>query len=144
VLDFDGDGLAVKGQGAVDLGERRGADGGLFERGEVGAEWAAGVFEHHLFDAGEGADGAFVLQRDEGVAPFVGQQVVHGAEVLPQLDEDGAVALEGAERAFCAAEVACFELLVVVGVGVAFERCAVAGQSAINIRLQARISCLTP
>lgn len=49
--------------------------------------------------------------------------------MLAELDEDGAVALEGAESAFCAAQVTGFELVFVVGVGVAFECRAVAGLS---------------
>lgn len=85
-----------------------------------------GVCQNHCLDALHGRDGTLVLQRDEGVAPFGRQQVVHAAEVLAELDEDGPVALEGAEGAFCAAQVACFELLFVVGVGLALECRAVA------------------
>lgn len=49
--------------------------------------------------------------------------------MLSQLYEDRAVFLEGAERSFGAAEVACFELFGVFGVVVAREDGAVAVRS---------------
>lgn len=137
VLDLDGDFLACLADGcAMHLCETRRADRTLVELREEVGQLAARVFAHHFLDRFERRDGALVLQRDEGVAPLVGQEVVHAAEVLAQLDEDGAVALQRAEGPFRAAQVACFKLVLVVGVGVVPERVAVAVAASVRVDIQ--------
>lgn len=52
--------------------------------------------------------------------------------MLAELDKDGAVALERTEGALCAAQVACLELVLVVGIRVALERVAVAVSASVD------------
>ena len=107
MLDFDGDFLAgVFEAGGVDLGEGGGADGAALEVGEEVVEGLAGVVEDHGFDGGEGGDGAFVLEGDECVAPFVGEEVVEGGEVLAEFDEYAAIFLHCFQSPFRASLVA--------------------------------------
>ena len=95
MLHFDGDSLTrLTNRCTVYLGEG-GCAYGLFLkfREEVG-ELKARVSSAHVLYGFEGGYGTFVLQWYEGIAPFVRQQVVHAAQMLSQLDEDGAVLLE--------------------------------------------------
>ena len=88
----------------------------------------ARVLPAHFLDRFERRDGALVLQRDKRVTPFVGEEIVHAAQMLSQLDKNRPVLLERAESAFGASQVAGLELLVVIWLVVELEHMAIATQ----------------
>ena len=86
----------------------------------------ARVLQYHLLYALKRRDRTFVLQRYERITPFAGQKVVQTTQMLSQLYENRAVLLKSNEGTFCASEVACLELVLVVYFLAALERASIA------------------
>jgi hypothetical protein len=91
----------------------------------------------------ERGNGTFVLEGDKGVAPLVWKEVVHAAQVLAQLYEDGAILLERVEGPFSASQVAGFQLLGIVWFVVSLEDVAIAVQSHVSDIVPKRVAAWT-